>query len=119
MKIPQRGEIWITSLDPTKGSEIKKTRPCLVLSRSEYNRAASTVTLIPLSSGEVLYPPWQVSIGKETGVSKKCYLVLPQIRVAAKERLQKCVGHISPSRWPEIYEKLFFYLGFDSFFSLN
>ena len=113
MKTPQRGEIWITSLDPTKGSEIKKTRPCLVISRNEYNRAASTVTLVPLSSGEAVYPAWQVNVGKESGISQKSHLVLPQIRVAAKERLQKCVGKIQPAQLQEIYEKLFFYLGFD------
>lgn len=119
MKIPRRGEIWIISLDPTKGSEIKKTRPCLILSRDEYNRAASTVTIIPLSSGEAIFPAWQVSIGKESGLAVNSHLVLPQIRVAAKERLQKCIGQIPGRLWLEIEEKLFYYLGFDPFISLN
>lgn len=110
---PKRGDLWIISLDPTKGSEIKKTRPCLIISRSEYNEKAGTVTIIPCTSGEVSYPAWEVKIGKSAGLSTVSHLVLPQIRVCAKERLKKRVGAVTSLHWLEIEHKLFFYLGFD------
>lgn len=113
---PMRGEIWWISLDPTKGSEIKKTRPCLVLSRDEYNRVASTVTIIPLTSGKIRYQAWEVEVKKSTGVNETSHLVLPQIRVASKERFKKRLGKITPECFSEIEEKLFYYLGFENFF---
>ena len=45
-----RGDIWWVSLDPTQGSEIKKTRPCVVLSHNTLNKLRKTVVVIPLSS---------------------------------------------------------------------
>ena len=108
---PLRGEIWWISLDPTKGSEIKKTRPCLVLSKDEYNKAASTITIIPITSGNARYPAWEVEVGKNEGLTIS-HLVLPQIRVAAKERLQTRIGKIDHRLFSEIEEKLFIYLGF-------
>lgn len=115
MAPPRRGEIWIVALDPTKGSEIKKTRPCLVISRNDYNRAAQTVTVIPISSGEATYSLWQVQLGNDEGLFKKSYLRLPQIRAAAKERFHKRIGKIRDALWLEIQEKLYFYLGFEPF----
>ena len=114
--IPKRGEIWWISLDPTKGSEIKKTRPCLIVSRDEFNRSASTVTIIPVTSGRLRYPAWEIEIGKAEGLDGISHLVLPQIRVAAKERLKRHIGKITPAHFKEIHVKLLFYLGFDSFF---
>ena len=46
----QRGEVWWVRLDPTFGSEIAKTRPCLILSGNTFNRLRRTVVVIPLSS---------------------------------------------------------------------
>lgn len=114
-KVPKRGEIWWVDLDPTKGSEIKKTRPCLVISRDEYNENANTVTIIPFSSGEARYPAWQVEVEKSSGLDAISHLLLPQIRVAAKERLRRRIGKITASHFSEIAEKLLFYLGFDGF----
>ena len=114
--IPQRGEIWVVSLDPTKGSEIKKTRPCLVLSRDDYNRVANTITIIPLTSGKVRYPTWEVEVSEASGLNALSHLVLPQIRIASKQRLKKRIGKISPTHFREIEEKLLFYLGFDNYF---
>lgn len=110
---PCRGEIWWVSLDPTKGSEIKKTRPCLILSRNEYNQSSSTVTVIPITSGKPRYPAWEIEVGKSSGLKDVSHLVLPQVRIAAKERLKKRVGRIGTSYFHEIEEKLLFYLGFD------
>lgn len=110
---PKRGEIWWVSLDPTKGSEINKTRPCLILSRDDYNRSARTVTIVPISSGESRYPNWAVELDKSCGLKNSSHVVLPQLRVAAKERLRRRIGKTSVQVIQEIEEKLLFYLGFD------
>ena len=47
----RRGEVWLVTLDPTVGSEIKKTRPCLVISPDELNRIMRRVIIAPLTSG--------------------------------------------------------------------
>ncbi len=112
--IPKRGEIWLVSLDPTKGSEIKKTRPCLVLSRDEFNQKAATVTIIPITSGNARYHMWEVEIGVGLGVTTLSHLLIPQIRVASKERLKKRLGKINTDKIDEVEEKLLFYLGFES-----
>lgn len=114
MGIPQRGEIWVIDLDPTKGSEIKKTRPCLVISRSDYNQKANTVTIIPCSSGEVRYPAWEVELDKASGLDDVSRLLIPQMRVAAKERLKNKIGLIPDEKWHELEGKIMYYLGFDS-----
>jgi len=116
ISFPKRGEIWRISLNPTKGSEIKKTRPCLVLSRDEFNRAAETLTVIPVTSGEVKYPHWEIKVDSSSGLKELCHLVLPQIRVAAKERFKNRIGQINEAQFYEIQEKLLFYLGFDNLF---
>ena len=117
MNAPKRGEIWIISLDPTKGSEIKKTRPCLVISRTDYNQRSNTVTIIPCSSGPVRYSAWEIGLDKNSGLDDESHLLLPQIRVAAKERLKKRIGQIPSTKWHEIEEKIMFYLGFDDVFT--
>ena len=111
---PRRGEIWWISLDPTIGREIKKKRPCLVLSKDEYNRAAGTITIIPITSGKARYPAWEVDLPESVGLSTDSHVVVPQIRVAAQQRLdKKPIGKITIAHMHEIEEKLLFYLGID------
>lgn len=116
MKFPKRGEIWLVSLDPTKGREIKKTRPCLVISRDEYNRLADILTIVPITSGKAFYPAWEVEIKEKSGLQHISHLLIPQIRIASKERFQKRIGAIENSQWLEIEEKLLFYLDVGKFF---
>ena len=52
----QRFEVWLVNLDPTQGSEINKTRPCVVLSPDEMNRYLRTVTIAALTSTRRDYP---------------------------------------------------------------
>lgn len=111
MHIPKRGEIWLVSLDPTKGSEIKKTRPCVIMSRDEFNAKAATVTLIPITSGPARYITWEVEIDLSAGLDIASHIVIPQIRVAAKERLKKPLGFVDSNCLDELEEKLLFYLG--------
>ncbi len=48
---PQRGDVWLVGLDPVIGREIRKTRPCLVVSPDELNRTLTTVLIAPLTTG--------------------------------------------------------------------
>ena len=81
----QRGEIWWVSLDPTQGSEIKKTRPCVVLSHDTLNRLRRTVVVVPLSTAAKPHPPITLPV---TCQEKLCVAVVDQIRSVAKHRLK-------------------------------
>lgn len=80
-----RGEVWWVSLDPAQGSEIKKTRPCLVLSHDTLNRLRRTVVVVPLSSAAEAHPPITVPI---TCQGRAAVAVIDQIRAVAKHRLR-------------------------------
>lgn len=88
---PRRGEVHLVSLDPTRGSEIRKTRPCLVVSPDELNHHLRTVIIAPMTSVGHPYPfrvPCKLD-GKNGSV------VLDQIRTVDRERLVRRVGKIS------------------------
>jgi mRNA interferase MazF len=89
---PRRGEIWWVALDPTLGSEIAKTRPCVVLTRDVVNHYRRTVVVVPLSSSPSASPPIRVAVscGGEPAVA-----VVDQIRAIAKERLRSKIGALT------------------------
>lgn len=82
---PQRGEIWWVSLDPTQGSEIRKTRPCLVLTANTLNRLRQTVVVVPLSTTARAHPPITVPV---TCQGQAAVAVIDQIRAVAKHRFR-------------------------------
>lgn len=86
----KRGEVWLAALDPTIGSEIQKTRPCLVVSPDEINAHLRTAIVAPMTTGN-RPAPFRVPVkfkGKEG-------LILPdQIRALDKTRLVKRLGHV-------------------------
>lgn len=85
---PQRGETWWVSLDPTQGAEIRKTRPCLVLSTNIVNQHRSTVVVVPLSTAARAHPPITVQV---TCQGQEVVAVVDQVRAVAKHRLRACV----------------------------
>jgi mRNA interferase MazF len=82
--VVQRFEIWWVNLDPTIGSEVKKIRPCLIVSPNEVNQYLNTVTVIPLTSTIKLYPTRLNCIIQ----GKKSQLVIDQVRTIDKLRLK-------------------------------
>lgn len=84
-------DILIIDLDPTKGSEIKKTRPCVVISPEELNNNLSTIIVAPMTSTIKKYPS-RVTI---THKGKKGTIALDQIRTLDKSRIIKVVGKLS------------------------
>jgi mRNA interferase MazF len=87
----ERGEVWLVALDPTVGSEIQKTRPCVVVSPPEMNEYLSTVIVAPMTTGG-RPAPFRVGL---TFARKRGLILLDQIRTVYKERLIKRVGAIS------------------------
>lgn len=90
--IPERGEIWWVALDPTLGSEIRKTRPCVVISVRVLNEKRRTVIVVPLSSSPKASPPILIPISCD---GCPAVAVSDQIRAVAKERLQRRLGVVT------------------------
>jgi len=85
-----RGEVWLCALDPTVGSEIQKTRPCVIISPSELNDYLRTVIVAPLTTGG--HPAhYRVPVGFE-GVEG--LILLDQIRTVDRRRLLRRLGTV-------------------------
>jgi len=87
----KRGEIWLVNLDPTIGSEIKKTRPCVIVSPPELNQYLRTVMVAPMTS-KGFAAPFRVPV---THAGSKGLIVLDQLRSVDKQRLVKKSGQVS------------------------
>ena len=86
-----RFEVHLVNLDPTVGHEIKKTRPCLIISPNEMNHNISTVIIAPMTTKGRNYPT-RISCSFQ---GKNGQIVLDQIRTIDKRRLVKKLGVIS------------------------
>ncbi len=85
----KRGDIYYADLEPTVGDEIKKKRPVLVVSNNANNRAANTVTIIPITSNiKKIYPFEVLLTAGETNLSKDSKAQCHQIRTISKLRIQ-------------------------------
>jgi mRNA interferase MazF len=98
----QRFEVYLISLDPTQGSEIKKTRPCLIISPNEMNRHIRTVIVAPLTSTLRDYPTRITT----TFQKKKGQIVLDQIRTVDKQRLIERLGTIHSAAQKQVLRTL-------------
>ena len=83
-------QIVIVNLDPTVGSEIKKTRPCLVISPDEMNKYLRTITIAPITGKSRNYPT-RVKFSLQ---NQKSWIVLDQIRAIDKKRIHKNVSKL-------------------------
>lgn len=88
--VVKRFDVYLVNFDPTLGSEIQKTRPCLVISPDEMNRNIRTVIIAPMTSAQKEYPT-RVSC---TFQKKQGQIVLDQLRTIDKARLIKKLGTI-------------------------
>ena len=89
----KRGEIWLVNLDPTVGSEIQKTRPCVVISPPEMHDYLRTVMVAPMTTGS--HPaPFRIAV-RHAG--KNGLILLDQIRTIDKSRLVKRAGSLTAS----------------------
>lgn len=87
---PRLDDVWLISLDPTEGSEIQKTRPCLVVSPDEMNQRLRTVVIAPMTTAERPYPT-RVTV---TFQRKGGQVALDQIRAVDRQRLVRKLGSV-------------------------
>ena len=96
--VVNRFDVYLVNLDPTVGSEIQKTRPCLIISPDEMNRHIRTVIVAPMTTASKDYPTRVPCKFKK----KKGQIVLDQIRTIDKTRLIKKLGSINPETQLEV-----------------
>ena len=85
--------VVLVNLDPTMGSEIKKTRPCVIVSPNEMNKFLRTIIVVPMTTNLKTYPTRVPVLSNE----KKGMLVIDQIRTIDKQRILKVFGSLTPS----------------------
>ena len=100
--VAKRFDVYLINLDPTAGSEIRKTRPCLIISPDEMNRHIKTVIVAPMTTAGRKYPT-RVSCAFQR---KKGQIVLDQIRTIDKSRLVKKLGSIDGETQLEVISVL-------------
>lgn len=97
-----RGDIYLVSLNPTRGSEIRKTRPCVVVSPDELNAHLRTFIVAPLTTGGHQYP-FRVRCHVE---GKDGHVVIDQLRAVDRDRLIKRLGVLADDTLVEVLSVL-------------
>lgn len=88
---PRRGDVYLVSLDPTRGREIRKTRPCVVLSPDELNSHLSTFIVAPMTTRGHAYP-FRIACRFQ---KKDGFVVLDQLRTVDRDRLVRRLGRLN------------------------
>jgi mRNA interferase MazF len=101
-RLPRRGEVFLVALDPTIGSEIRKTRPCLIVSPDELNAHLRTVIVAPMTSSGQAYP-WRVPCRFQRRAG---FVVLDQLRTVDGERLERRLGRLAPDTMERVLATL-------------
>jgi mRNA interferase MazF len=102
----RRGDVFLVQLDPTRGSEIRKTRPCVVVSPDDLNAHLRSVIVAPMTKGGHPYP---FRVPCKFG-GKEGYVVIDQLRTVDLERCTRRLGRLAPStlnRSLEILQAMF------------
>lgn len=99
---PLRGEVHLVRLDPTLGSEIRKTRPCLIVSPDELNLHLRTAVVAPMTTGGQAYP-WRIACRFQRRAG---FVALDQLRTVDRERLVKRLGRLTPAAVAAVLEGL-------------
>ncbi|MGA3019866.1 MAG: type II toxin-antitoxin system PemK/MazF family toxin [Bryobacteraceae bacterium] len=107
MTHPRRGEIYLVSLDPTVGHEIRKTRPAVVIQNNVSNRY-SPITIVAAISSQFGDPPHprEIPIPPKSGLTKLSAVILNQIRSVDRKRLVKRLGAVDAATMRRVDEAL-------------
>ena len=112
----RRGEVWEVNLDPTIGAEIKKIRPCVIVSRDALARLPLRI-IVPLTEwkDEFARAPWHVLVEAthQNGLSKKTSADTYQVRSISEERLTTRLGELSDQVMEDINKGLVLSLALD------
>ena len=95
----KRHDIYWCRLDPIEGSEMAKTRPCVIVSRDELNTHLSTVVVCPLTS--TIHPRWRTRLAI-TCAGRNAEICPDQIRTISKSRLGEKIGKLTPKTSAEL-----------------
>ena len=102
----RRGDVFLVQLDPTRGGEIRKARPCVVVSPDDLNAHLRTVIVAPMTKGGHAYP---FRVPCKFG-GKEGFVVIDQIRTVDLERFTRRLGRLAPTalnRSLEILQAMF------------
>jgi mRNA interferase MazF len=97
-----RGDVHLVQLDPTRGSDIQKRRPCVVVSPDELNAHLRTVMVAPLTTSGRAYP-WRVGCRFQ---NRAGFVAVDQLRTVDDERLVKRLGRLSPEATLDVLDTL-------------
>lgn len=107
-----RGDIVLIEFDPTRGNEIKKTRPAIVVTNNVANTYSRILMVIPLTSKnlDTIYPH-EVLVEKAKGLSVPSKAVVAQMRAIDRSRIQNKLGRISPQTLQNVDLSIKIHLG--------
>ncbi|SRR6266496_495957 len=108
---PLRGEVWLVSLDPTIGHEVKKTRPAVVVTADVYNEHNWVILVMPLTSRKTAEYDQVLILPPEGGVSNSSATLPDQLRAVDRKRLVKRLGSLSKETLLRIDHSLKIVLG--------
>ncbi len=111
----KRGEIYYANLDPTIGSETAKRRPVLLVSNDANNRAANTITVLPITSNVSRVYPFEVLLQpQDSGLPKPSKVQAQQVRTISKQRIEATIiGCLSTAMMQQIDAALKLHLALD------
>ena len=109
---PRRGEIWLVGFDPAVGTEIRKTRPALVVSNDIANDRSPKVTVLPIT-GTVRESPIVVVVqpDERNRLDRPSLVRVPDVSTFDRVRLKRRLGVLAPETMREVSEKLRVHLG--------
>jgi len=119
-KIIKQFEIWKINLNPTRGSEQKGIRPCLVIQTNASGNNSLTTIIIPFSSKKIekIYPfEIKISPSKKNGLEKTSKLKCERVRIIDKNRLIKKIGIVEKSYYNDIFKALKVIFDIDELFN--
>jgi len=109
MASSRRGDIVLVGLDPVVGSEVRKTRPCVVVSNDVCNQVSDLITVVPLSGNTRKIYPFEVLVpGK-----RKAKAMANQIRTVSRRRVVRKAGGVSMQVMSAIEEAILIHLGIE------
>ena len=110
---PRRGDVYLVNFDPTRGAEIRKTRPALVVQNDIANRHSPITIVAAITSQfeEPLYPTEVIVRAREGGLQADSVVLLNQIRSIDKQRLMRRLGTLSPEAMRKVDRALILSLG--------
>ena len=113
LAFPKRGEVYMVDFDPTRGSEMAKCRPAVIIQNDIGNRYAATTIVAPFTSqfDETLYPTEVLVRAPEGGLASDSVVRLDQVRVTDKARLLRRLGILAPVTIRQVNSALLISLG--------